>query len=174
MQKIFWKGGENTYFQNFGVPFTQRVHPYGSKNIFPQLFNLKPLWAQNISKISNSITLHKVLISIYHVLKFDFSKTLRVNFCLTQEKAVSNSNIAAKAQVFFICGNFTGCVSATCTPSTKQVCSKGGASSTYAPCRYNFIMSLNFNSKLPSLTFHNTFGKFKTCNKNTIQCCFCL
>ena len=48
-QKVPWQksffSGENSYFFNFGVKFFKRVRPYGSENIFPQLFNLKGLWA---------------------------------------------------------------------------------------------------------------------------------
>ena len=35
---------ENGYYFNFEVNFLKRVHPYGSKNIFPQTFHLKGPW----------------------------------------------------------------------------------------------------------------------------------
>ena len=43
--KFFGRGGENNHFCKFGPNFLRRVHPYGGKIIFPQLFNLKHVWA---------------------------------------------------------------------------------------------------------------------------------
>ena len=53
---------------------------------------------------------------------------------------------------------YTGCVSGTFTPSTTLLFSRGGASSTYAPCITNFRKEIKVNLTLTVLFVTVLFG----------------
>ena len=55
-------------FSTLESNFSKGCTPMAVNIYFSKLFDLRPLWAQNISKISTLVTLQKVQISIHHVL----------------------------------------------------------------------------------------------------------